>query len=110
MAKAGRATQTAVGAIIAAALIVPGATAYAWPPGSHPDVVVVLGYVITWQVIGIAALIAAALIVHLIPVWIILRRAGFSGWWSLFRYVPVVGLVLLWVLAFIPWPALGERK
>ncbi len=110
MAKAGRATQTVFGALIAAALVVPGATAHAWSLGERPDVVIVWGYVVTWRIAAIATLICAALVLHVIPVWIVLRRAGFGGWWSLLRYVPVVGLVLLWVFAFIPWPALGEKR
>jgi hypothetical protein len=40
-----------------------------------------------------------------VPCWRIVRRAGYSGAWSLFALVPGVNLVLLWVFAFIRWPA-----
>ena len=36
----------------------------------------------------------------------IIGRAGFSPWWALISLVPLVGVVMLWVFAFIDWPAL----
>ena len=50
-------------------------------------------------------LFAAAVVV---PVWRILERSGNSGWWSLFMVIPGVNLLLLWIIAFAPWPI--ERK
>lgn len=35
----------------------------------------------------------------------IAQKAGFSGWWGLTQLVPLVGLVMIWVLAFVDWPA-----
>lgn len=40
----------------------------------------------------------------------ILMRAGFSGWWALLALIPLVNLVMLWVFAFIDWPALGPPR
>lgn len=37
------------------------------------------------------------------------RKAGFSGWWVVLSVVPIVGLVLLWIFAFIRWPAQPDR-
>lgn len=34
----------------------------------------------------------------------IVRRAGYSGWWVLLAFVPVVGYVLFLMFAFRPWP------
>lgn len=39
-----------------------------------------------------------------IPAFMILRRMGFSGWWSLISFVPLGKTVGLWVLATSPWP------
>lgn len=39
-----------------------------------------------------------------VPTWRILQRAGFNGAWSLLMLVPLVGFVVLWVLAFVKWP------
>jgi hypothetical protein len=64
---------------------------------------------ITWRVLGIAVAVLALFVFHIIPYWRVVRRAGFSGGWSLFHFVPLVGLVLLWVFAFIPWPAVEKR-
>jgi hypothetical protein len=38
------------------------------------------------------------------PVARILRRLGFSGWWSLLWLLPLVNLIVLWVFAYRPWP------
>jgi uncharacterized membrane protein YhaH (DUF805 family) len=35
---------------------------------------------------------------------LVLRKAGYSGWWVLLGFVPIVGLVMLWVFAFSRWP------
>ena len=39
-----------------------------------------------------------------VPCWRIVRKAGYSGAWSLFAFVPLVGVILLWVFAFVRWP------
>ena len=35
---------------------------------------------------------------------LVVRKAGYSGWWVLLGFVPIVGLVMLWVFAFARWP------
>jgi uncharacterized membrane protein YhaH (DUF805 family) len=55
---------------------------------------------------GIVAPIILAVL--LIPVARVLRRAGFSGYWCVLSVIPLVGLIGLWVFAFIPWPAINE--
>lgn len=58
--------------------------------------------------IAIAVVYAIASLVIIIPVWRILRRAGFAGALSLLQLIPVAGtLLVLAILAFMPWPA-GE--
>jgi uncharacterized membrane protein YhaH (DUF805 family) len=42
-----------------------------------------------------------------IPLSKIVHKAGFSGWWGLLCFVPVVGVVAIWYLAFAKWPALA---
>jgi uncharacterized membrane protein YhaH (DUF805 family) len=42
----------------------------------------------------------------LIPVARILRRTGHSRWWCLLGFIPFVNLIGLWVLAYVPWPAI----
>lgn len=41
----------------------------------------------------------------IIPFWKIVSKAGFSGAWCLLLFVPVVGFLMIWVFAFIDWPA-----
>lgn len=33
------------------------------------------------------------------------QKAGYSGWWGFVHLIPVAGVVAIWVLAFIDWPA-----
>lgn len=34
----------------------------------------------------------------------IAQKAGFSGWWGVTQIVPLAGVVMIWVLAFVDWP------
>ena len=43
------------------------------------------------------------------PVWKIVRKAGYSGWWALLYFVPLVNIAMLWVFAFSYWPSLAKR-
>lgn len=48
------------------------------------------------------------LILLLLPAWRIVRRAGFSGAWSLLLFIPLVNVVAVYVFAFTDWPV--ERR
>jgi amino acid transporter len=54
-------------------------------------VVVLVFYLIVYLVVGM-------------PVARILRRVGYSGWWSILSVIPLANLIGLWVLAFVGWP------
>ena len=43
------------------------------------------------------------------PIVKIVRRAGFSGWWSLLFFVPLGIILGLWLLALKRWPALSDK-
>jgi hypothetical protein len=49
------------------------------------------------MVLGVIAVFA-------VPISKILRRAGYSGWWTIAFFVPLVNLIALWVFAFSDWP------
>jgi uncharacterized membrane protein YhaH (DUF805 family) len=55
-----------------------------------------------WPIVG--ALIV--FVVLLYPYVRIIRQAGYSGWWVLILFVPLVNIVMLWVFALARWPAL----
>ena len=40
----------------------------------------------------------------------ILNRAGYSRWWVLMAFIPVVNLIMLWVFAFADWPVSRTTK
>ena len=53
-----------------------------------------------WQLLIILIMLAIPLILFM-P---ILKKAGFTRWWSLIFFVPVVNIIMFWVFAFIEWP------
>lgn len=40
----------------------------------------------------------------IVPSWLIVKKAGFSGAWSLLMLVPVVNFFAIWVFALMRWP------
>ncbi len=44
-----------------------------------------------------------------IPVIQILKKAGYSPFWVLVAFVPLVNLIFLWIFAFSRWPVEGGR-
>ena len=59
-----------------------------------------MGYWNTWHWGGI--LIFA--VIFVIPAWKIVSKAGYSGAWSLFAFIPLINVIMLWVFAFSKWP------
>jgi hypothetical protein len=35
----------------------------------------------------------------------VLKRMGFSRWWTIVAFIPYANVIALWVLSFIRWPA-----
>lgn len=55
---------------------------------------------------GLAA--AAIWVIFLIAYVKIISRAGYSGWWVLVMFVPIVNVVMLLIFAFKEWPIQRE--
>jgi uncharacterized membrane protein YhaH (DUF805 family) len=49
-------------------------------------------------------IIAVWVLVFIVPAAKVLRRVGFSGWWSILAVVPLVGIIAFWIFAFVRWP------
>lgn len=66
--------------------------------------------------VALAALYGVSLLVSLIALAVIVRKAGYSGWWVLVAPVPLLNVVMLCVFAASRWPLLralegsGERR
>jgi uncharacterized membrane protein YhaH (DUF805 family) len=60
--------------------------------------------------LGLVALAAVYAVAVIWPLARIIRRAGYSGWWVLASFVPVVNIVLFWWFAFMKWPAQRELE
>lgn len=63
----------------------------------------------------IATILLVILFLALIAffVWLyvrILHKAGFSGWWTLLLFIPLVNLIMMWIFAFADWPALKKNS
>ena len=59
-------------------------------------------------IIGYWVMFAIYLIVTGIPTARILARTGYSRWWTLLNFIPLVNIVALWVLAYRRWPAVDR--
>ena len=59
-----------------------------------------LGEYTVWHV----ALLAVLIFLWVFPLWRILGKAGYTPPISLFAIFPVLGMILLWWLAFARWP------
>ncbi len=49
-------------------------------------------------------------IIFILPFWRIFKRAGYPGAIGLLAIIPFAGIVLLYVLAFAPWPSLKKME
>ena len=39
----------------------------------------------------------------MVPIGQLLRRMGFSRWWILLSFVPIINIVGLWIIAYARW-------
>jgi len=44
------------------------------------------------------------------PIVRILNRVGYSPWWAIIAFIPIVNLIGLWVLSFVHWPRIRENN
>jgi hypothetical protein len=58
--------------------------------------------------LGYWTILAIYLIVTGIPTARILARTGYSRWWTLLYFIPLVSVVALWVLAYRRWPSVDR--
>ena len=47
--------------------------------------------------------ILIGVVIVIIPMWFIWKKAGFSPWLSILSIIPAVNLIMLYVLAFTEW-------
>ena len=60
---------------------------------------------------GLSLFLALLLLVLLaLPAFWVFRKAGWSGWWFLLLFVPIVNIVLIYVFAFSSWPIERRRE
>ncbi len=61
---------------------------------------------ISWQA---AIILLICLVILVFNIWVncsVLNKAGFSRWWVVLIFVPVVDLAAIWLFAFLDWPNL----
>ncbi|MFM0666224.1 hypothetical protein PQQ78_00980 [Paraburkholderia sediminicola] len=54
------------------------------------------------------SLLLAITVLFMYPYVRVIKRAGFSGWWILTMFVPIMNLIMIWVFAFAKWPAVDR--
>ena len=62
----------------------------------------IMGGIGIWQLIIVCPILIAIAVFIFGPV---VKKAGFSRWWSLLLIVPLINLIMVWVFAFMEWPA-----
>jgi hypothetical protein len=45
-----------------------------------------------------------ALIVTFFALVNVVRRAGYSGWWTLLLFLPIINVLAIWYFGFARWP------
>ena len=65
-----------------------------------------MGPIGTLEAITILAMIGMGSLVVVWPAARICRRVGLSPWLGILAVVPIANVVLLWFVAFSPWPGL----
>ena len=55
-------------------------------------------------------IVAVLLWVFIVVFGRILNHAGYSRWWLVTLFVPVLNIIMLWIFAFADWPALAGRR
>ncbi|TFW16899.1 hypothetical protein E4L96_15495 [Massilia arenosa] len=40
----------------------------------------------------------------------IIRKAGYSGWWVLVMFVPLVNIIAIWAFALLDWPVTQRAR
>ncbi len=55
---------------------------------------------------GMILPLVAYLVLIVLPVALIVGKAGYSRAWALLAFIPIVNLIALWLFAFAKWPAL----
>jgi len=53
-----------------------------------------------WHVIIFLIMFA----IFIVPYVKIIKKAGYSGWWVLVVFIPLINLIMLWVFALARWP------
>ncbi|MDA8066261.1 MAG: hypothetical protein M0Z27_06800 [Thermaerobacter sp.] len=73
----------------------------------------VSGFNGTTGVLAIGGTVVVMLVLTVLSIiaWVrILNKAGYSGWWILVSFVPVINLIMFFVFAFVDWPVCRQLR
>jgi len=54
--------------------------------------------------------IAIVFSIVLLPLFFIVKKAGYSPWWTLVIFVPLLDIVAIYLFAFLDWPVLRAAR
>jgi hypothetical protein len=40
----------------------------------------------------------------------IIQKAGYSGWWVIILFVPIINIIAIWYFGFSRWPGADEDR
>ncbi|AIW14101.1 Membrane protein [Vibrio tubiashii] len=60
-----------------------------------------MGGISIWQLIILSFIILIPLLVF----GPILKKAGFSKWWSIVMLLPIANIIAIWLFAYVKWPS-----
>jgi hypothetical protein len=63
-----------------------------------------------YEWIVILFMVPIAIVINVLPFWMICRKAGFPGPLSLLMLLPIANIVLPFYIAFAEWPALRQGR
>jgi uncharacterized membrane protein YhaH (DUF805 family) len=63
-----------------------------------------------WHIFVLFIVVLSLVLGILLPISKILQKAGYSGWWCLFWFVPFGNIVGLWIFAHSEWPVLSGQE
>jgi hypothetical protein len=70
------------------------------------ETILVADFFAPWHLIILLTMFA----IFTVPFWQILKRMGFPPALSLLVWIPLIGLVVLYYVAFAEWKAVGNRN
>ncbi len=58
-----------------------------------------------WSLLLLLAILALFVLIPVLTCSPVLKKAGYTRWWSLIMCLPIFNIIAVWVFAFSKWPS-----